>query len=171
MKTCYLIGIIAIILLLCLAGCKNAGEVVEDETVEEEVSGAATVEEEGEVDVKDLIKQLTEEAGLETEEEEEEEVVSTGKTIVIENFRGNPEDLTIKAGTTVTWENGMTFMNVIIILPQKNDSNKYETKWINDLVELWVNESYSYTFEEAGNFKWGSKTKFDKTYGFITVTE
>ncbi|MBW2996459.1 hypothetical protein KY332_04105 [Candidatus Woesearchaeota archaeon] len=167
MKTHYLIGIIAVILLLCLAGCKNAGEVVENETVEEEVSGAVTAEESEDVDVKDLIKELSEEAGLDTEEE----VVSTGSTIVIENFRGTPEDLDIKAGTTVTWENKMTFMNIIIILPQKNDSNKYDTRWINDLVELWIDESYSYTFEEAGDYKWGSKTKFDKTYGFITVTE
>ncbi|MBR9691460.1 hypothetical protein GOV06_01615 [Candidatus Woesearchaeota archaeon] len=171
MKSHYIIGLIAIVLLLSLAGCKNAGEVVEDE-----VSGAATAEKVSEeetaeeVDVKDLIKQLSEEAGLETEEEAEE-VTSESAIIVIEYFKGSPEDLNIKAGTTVTWDNQMSYKNIVIILPQREDSNKYETKWINDLVELWVNEEYSYTFEEAGSYKWGSKTKFDKINGIITVTE
>ncbi len=166
MKLHYIIGIIAVVLLLSLAGCKNAGEVIENETVQEEVSGATTADEN--VDVKDLINQLSEDAGLATDDSSN---AITGSTIVIENFRGSPEDLDIKVGTTVTWVNKMSFNNIIIVLPQKEDSNKYHTTWVNDLKELWLDEEYSYTFEEAGSYKWGSKTKFDKTNGFIEVTE
>ena len=175
MKTSYIIGIIAVVLLLALAGCQNAGEVVE-----EEVSGAATAEEAGgaeneEVDVKELIKELSEEAGLDAEEAEEETTAAVSSMeVVIVNFRGSPEDFEVEAGATVKFTNDMgNFVQRIIILRQKEFSNKFETRPVNsdDLVDLMPGESYEYTFEEAGTFKWGSQTRFDKINGIVTVTE
>ncbi len=182
MKAHYLVGILAIVLLLALSGCKT-GEVVNPDVVEEtsnETEEAGGSEDE-EIDVKALLNQLSEEAGLETddgedevnesEESDEEEITSSDvKEVTIVNFKGIPEDFDIAVGTTVKWTNEMdNFMQIIVIYPQKNDSNKYEQMPVNDIIELLHGESYEYTFENAGTFKWGSKTKFDKIVGIITV--
>ena len=195
MKIQYIIGIIAIVLLLTLSGCGTTGEVVNEndvsseEIAEEETIADESSEESNEyegMDTKDLIKKLSEEAGLSTEDEsveeeetteeneteEEETVESDAFEVIIESFKGNPDDFTIKVGRTVKWTNNMdNFKHAILILPKKNDSNKYETKEINDLVYLLHGESYEYTFDEAWEYKWGSKTKFDKVNGIITITE
>ena len=61
------------------------------------------------------------------------------------------------------------FKQVILVLPYIPAEGKYSNVQINDLTIILVNESYEYTFEEAGLYKWGSKTKFDKINGIITV--
>jgi len=116
----------------------------------------------------DLVAELM--ADLIGDTEDTEEVASGEKEIVIENFRGNPKDVIVEAGTTVTWINKMYFQHIVIILPDQGDGT-YANRWINDLEELWYDESYEYTFEEAGKYKWGSKSKFEVTYGTVTVLE
>ena len=200
MKINYIIGIL-IVMIFLLNGCGNNGEVIQDvedneedyfekfedqnntDTAKEENETEETTENKNEeVDVKELINKLGQEEGLwegeEKEktsdggEEEGEESASTEENLItIENFRADPDDITIKVGETVRWHNLMTYKNIILILPQKNNSNKYETKWINDLEEMLYDDSFKYTFNEVGNYKWGSKTKFDKIYGFIEVKE
>jgi plastocyanin len=127
--------------------------------------------------VAELMKDLVDEDQTEEDTEEDgsedstEEVADEEKEIILDNFRGDPKDVTIEKGTTVKWTNMMHFSHVIIILP-KRDDNTYENRWINeDLEQLWYDESYEYTFNEVGNFKWGSKTKFDITNGKVVVVD
>lgn len=123
--------------------------------------------------MKDLVDEDQTEVGTEEDsgEDSTEEVASEEKEIILENFRGDPKDITIKKGTTVKWTNMMYFNHIIIILP-KRDDNTYENRWINDdLEQLWYDESYEYTFDEVGNYKWGSKTKFDITNGKVAVVD
>lgn len=121
--------------------------------------------------VRELMKDLVDQdaiKNIDTESiEDEEEAMVEITEIIIENFRGNPKDITIKQGTAVRWVNMMYLQNIIIILPKEDGS--YSSKWINDLKELWYNETYEYIFTKPGNYKWGSKTKFDKIYGTVTV--
>jgi len=187
MKINYLVGIIAIILLLALNGC-SSGEVIdgaatnegaggsegeaEDIEVEVEQDGDSEVtEEQQEMDVKDLIKELSEEAGLDSDEEEEEtaEVVSGDVSIVIDNFQGDPEDVEIEIGATVTFVNEQeNFKHVIGINGWEN--SKYSSKTIDDEWHpLLPGDSWSYTFEEAGNYRWVSKSNYPDTQGKIIV--
>jgi plastocyanin len=176
---------IAVILLFVFSGCKKTGEVVDQETgttanasqqnqAETNVGGTKVD------DVKALLKNLSKEAGLPTDEEEEETVDEGGieeettetseHTILVANFKGTPSDLKINVGDTVVWKDEMeNYKIVILVLPELNDSNVYSSKEINDAKETFYNESYSFTFTEAGEYKWGAKPKFDKIYGFITV--
>lgn len=120
--------------------------------------------------VKELMKDLVDEDAAAEEEVIEEETAGAGgkQEIIIDNFRGDPKDLAIEAGTTVIWTNNMHFNHVIIILPAQGDGT-YAKTGINDLQQIWFEESYSFTFNETGKYKWGSKTKFDTTNGIITV--
>ena len=182
MRLHYAILAIAAILLIALSGCKNTGIVVEENAADNKTTEAAEEQTEpteptGPVDVKALLKNLSQEAGLPTEEsvaENETAEISAGTIydIAIENFRGNPDDLTIKVGDTIVWTNLMdNFKQAILILPKKANSTAYQTNEINDVVFINKNEKYNYTFNQAGSFKWGSKTKFDKINGIITVIE
>ena len=193
MRAHYIIGIIAIVLLLALSGCKT-GEVIEvDNVVEdeatEEAGGTANSEEE-DVDVKELIKELSEEAGLEPEEDTteessddstetdsseesdatEEESSTDAKTITIDNFEGTPEDMDIKVGETIKFTNEQeNFQHVIGILPEVN--GKYSSKPSNGWHPILPGESYEHKFEEAGRFQWVSKSNYPDTKGEIEVTE
>lgn len=198
MKTYYIIGLILVILLL--AGCQEkVGEVVEDNlsedttetsteyvndsesVLEDNITVEDTTEQENQTSeenksVTELYEELSEEVGLETDDDESDEDVETqtasdNPEIIINNFRGDPSDLNVEKGTTVKWINKMHFQNVIIILPQEEDSSGYSNKWINDIKKLWINESYEYTFNQTGKYQWGSKTDFDHIQGIITVTE
>jgi plastocyanin len=125
--------------------------------------------------VAELMQDLVDEDNAEEESSDEEAydeevVVNEPKEIILEYFRGDPKDVTIDVGTTVRWTNMMHFNHIIIILPKRKDDNTYENRWINeDLEQIWYDESYEYTFNEVGNYKWGSKTKFDITNGKIVV--
>ena len=196
MKLRYLIlGIV--IGLLILGGCTK--KTVEENIVEilpENESGNVSAEgaegpeeisaEDRSLSTKDLIKKLSEEAGLPVEEEEgetaveaetnevaeetvEENTGSQTEEVIIDNFIAEPEDLSVKVGDTIKWTNNMeNFKQIIVIFPQEDGS--YSTKEINDKVEIFLNESYEFTFNETGSYKWGSLTKFDKIYGIITVS-
>lgn len=146
---------------------ENETTSVEPETAENETVDTTEPETTEEIDNKKLFEELL---GGGDEEEEVVETPESGlKNVIIENFRGEPEDFSITAGTTVKWTNLMyNYQQIIIILP-KNDDGTYSSHWINDLVELNTNESYEYVFNESGNYKWGSKTKFEKIQGIITV--
>jgi len=197
MKLNYLILGLAIISLI-LAGCSadGTGNVVNElpseadsteEVAEEDVEVIESLEG---LSTKEMIEKLSQDAGLidadeetdeedadeETDEEDadeetdEETTTSGNNSISILNFRATPDDLSINAGDTVTWTNEMdNFIQIIIILPYEVEEGKYSNKEINDLIELAKDESYEFTFEEAGVYKWGSKTKFDKINGIITV--
>jgi plastocyanin len=199
MKIKYLMGIIMICLLVFVNGCSKgtggSGFVVDNI---DEVSGSDTVDiveddvqdsDSNEQDdvvvieyddetnaelVAELMKDLVDEdKQTEEEQEQDEDTESTGekKEIIIENFRGDPKDITIEKGTTVKWTNMMYFNHIIIILP-KRDDNTYSNSWINkDLEQLWYEESYEYTFDEVGNYKWASKAKFDITNGKVAVVD
>jgi plastocyanin len=186
--------LLMILVVLILVGCKKetteqnivenlsgGGEVQENvstevtepvanETTEEEETVAANeTAEENETDTQALIEQLWN-TSKEEEETPAEKPVSGIKEVTIHNFIGDPEDFSITAGTTVRWTNLMyNYQQIIIILP-KNEDGSYSSHWINDLVEINTNESYEYIFNETGTFKWGSKTKFDKIQGIITVS-
>ena len=198
MKIKYISIIIMICLLFLVNGCKNdkdneniienideiensdsvkiIGDGESDIVDEAEESSDVVIIEYDEVNgtnadvVAELMKDLVDEDGGEdeTEEEEDVEVVDENQEIIIENFIGDPKDITIEEGTTVKWANMMYFKHIIIILPSREDGT-YSNNWVNDLKELWHNESYEYIFDEAGKYKWGSKTKFDKTRGIVTV--
>lgn len=188
-KLRYLILAMGVILLLFVSGCgkeKVSSNIVEelhgedgseDVVIEEAVAeeSAEEVGDEENLSTKELIEKLSKEAGLISDDEEEtEEEVSdeTGpeiKEIVIENFKANPKDLSIKVGDTVRWTNLMpNFKHIIIILPDGDGT--YSSRYINDVQDILLDESYEYTFNEAGKYKCGSKTKFDKVWGIITVS-
>jgi len=189
MKTRYMIGIFAVFLLLALSGCSGKGEVVAPEEESDEDFGGGETEAaedseeltdgEKELTNKELLKKLQEEAGLDSGEDDSEsadetedttESVLEVKEVTIQNFKGTPDDFTIEVGTTVRWTNFMNnFKQLIVILPWDDDKGKYDFKEINDMKQILYNESYEYTFEEAGDFRWGSKTKFDKINGEIKV--
>ncbi|MBW2981894.1 hypothetical protein KY343_03385 [Candidatus Woesearchaeota archaeon] len=148
------------------------------EETEEEDSNVAVIEYDEETGtnadlVRELMEDLVDQDAITEEEDstEDEETVDEEREIVIENFRGNPRDIIIEKGTTVKWTNLMYFKHIIIILPERGDGT-FENRWINeDLVELWYEESYEFTFEEEGKYQWGSKTKFDVTKGVVTVLD
>ena len=181
MKFKYLFGIIAIVLLLTLSGCKS-GEVVDenlsgntvsesggDEGIDVEIEQETTDEN---LSNKELIEKLSKEQGIVVDEDEEETVAeSEDVTITIENFEGDPEDVDIKVGTTVTFLNEQeNFKHVIGITPWEN--GKYTSKPIeNEWHPILEGESWSYTFEEAGKFRWLSKSNYPDTQGEIEVTE
>ncbi|MBD3355278.1 hypothetical protein GF361_04805 [Candidatus Woesearchaeota archaeon] len=195
MKIKYIFGLIAIILLLSISGCNDAGEVVEDNSTDNSVSGASTTEnqntdtaDQGEnstnqtdnnIDVKDLYDQLSEEAGLNTGDDDnnsEENNNTTANTqteyiIVITNFKGDPEDLEVKTGTTVTIMNEQENFKHVVGFRKEVDGAYSGNDAIDDWHPLLPGESYEYTFEEAGNFQWLSKSNYPDTTGEIVVTE
>jgi len=183
MKAKYIAGIIAIVLLVVLSGCQKADVEVSGATVKDRTDNLTGKEETNKTEdsndglsTKELIDKLTEEAGLDSEKEDEaaketSKAVSEEATITIINFKGEPADLNIKVGTTVTWKNDMDNMIQIIVILPKREGGVYSSKEINELVRIMPGDSYSFTFTEEGSYKWGSKTKFDKIYGFIEVTE
>ena len=177
MKTSYIIWIIAVFLLLAIGGCKHADVEVSGATTGSNISASGTSEiqssnaSETEISATEGNNSGNEGGSNETAGETETEKPLAEETITIINFRGEPEDLSIKVGTTVTWKNDMENMvQIIIILPSK-ETGVYSSKEINNVVRTLPGDSYSYIFNETGDYKWGSKTKFDKIYGFITVTE
>ena len=178
------------ILSLALSGCgEDTSDNVVDELPGEEDSAADTETENlEELSTKEAIEQAYKEAGLlddsedeetedESEQEAEEETTAAATpagnsehNIIIQNFRGTPDDLDISVGDTITWTNLMTnYKQIIIIMPWVTSEGKYDDKWINDVKEILTNETYSYTFNESCKYQWGSKTKFDKINGEITV--
>jgi plastocyanin len=179
MKIRYLIGIIAVCLLLAMSGCKNAGEVVntptgnvaqENSTAAQEDANEAGTET---TDVKELIKELSEEAGLPTETEETEDaetVTGSEAKIVIDNFQGTPEDLTIKVGTTVTIVNEQENFKHNVGIWKKIEGNYVKTA-LDGYHILLPGDSYSYKFNETGDYKWLSKSNYPDTSGEIKVTE
>ena len=178
MKAIYIIAGMMILLVLA-AGCEKTAEPTEEtpETGEETEAAEQTGEEETEQRTaeqnKALIEQLTQEAQEETEDEETEEepeTLLTNVTVVIENFRGDPDDFNVSVGATVTWLNNMpNFKHVIGIRPE-TDSGSWGPA-INEHAEIIEGESFSWTFTETGTYEWYSKTKYPATSGIIEVKE
>jgi plastocyanin len=63
-------------------------------------------------------------------------------TVIIKNFAFNPENLTVKVGTTVTWIN--------------EDSVNHTVKSIDDLFKskLESGQSFNYTFNATGTYNY-----------------
>jgi plastocyanin len=59
--------------------------------------------------------------------------------VKIENFTFNPAELTVKPGTTVTWENGDDIPHSVV-----EDNTKFRSK------PLDTGEKFTMTFAEAG---------------------
>jgi plastocyanin len=68
--------------------------------------------------------------------------VSTNK-VSIQNFNFNPENITVKAGTTVTWTNDDSVTHHI-----KADDSSFESKDLNN------GDTYSFTFSKTGVYKY-----------------
>jgi len=194
MKTKYIIAIGLIILILALAGCKqqttatenntadqsSSEVIIEKETVDSSEIAVETpteepnVEEQTTENVTEEPPAVVEENTTETTTNDSQETADSSAAgtvhdVTIENMAGNPEDLDINIGDTIRWTNKMpNFAQIIIILP-KNEDGTYAKKEINVLNKTLTLESYSYTFNDEGTFKWGSKTNFDKINGIITV--
>lgn len=197
MKTRYLI--LGIFVLLIMVGCgtnkNNEDNVVDELPTDAEVDDTNTdmeksdeipAEYEG-LDTKELIKKLSEDAGLETDdgedtEENDDNTTNTEnddsedltsepgvKEISIENFKGVPSDITVNAGDTVRWTNNMDNFKQVVIVCAEEEKRYNCNSPINNKVEILQGESYEFTFEEDGSYKWGSITKFDKIYGIVTV--
>ncbi len=64
-------------------------------------------------------------------------------TVVIEGFSYNPESVTIERGTRVTWENQQSVTHTVT-----------SEDGLFDSVDIGQSESYSYTFEEPGTYKY-----------------
>ena len=107
----------------------------------------------GNLSNKELIEQLSEEKGLNANESVEPE----GETIMILNFRGHPSVLEIEAGTTVTWENKDVYVHKIGIFH------------VIEGPRLAKGETWSYIFEEPGDYSWFSMSR-PKTQGRVIVT-
>jgi len=170
------------IILLFLSGCNEeetvTGNVVDnlgDDDLEEreDLEGLST---------KEMIEKLTEEAGLEDESDnseveenttEEDVVEETGPRTIdisIYNFKGTPDDVSIKVGDNINWTNNMLNMKHVIVIYLKNDDGTYGKAHINDKVIMLPGESYDFEFSEAGEYKWYSLTKADKIKGIISVS-
>lgn len=83
------------------------------------------------------------EAAEEVQEQEiPEEIVETGEgeSVVIKDFAFNPQTLTIKVGTTVTWTNEDSALHTVT------------AEGIFDSGALSKGESWAYTFEEIGTY-------------------
>ncbi len=66
-------------------------------------------------------------------------VPAKANTVVIQNFSFNPETLTVKKGTNVTWTN--------------NDSTVHQIKSVTfNSDQLTEGQSFSFTFNSAGSF-------------------
>jgi plastocyanin len=193
MKAIYvLVGIL--IMLVLVSGCEK-GETQEgtvttpeeaeettadaEETTadaEETTADAEETEERTAEQNKELLEQLMEESGIETTDEEdteettdeEEETTPSEAEITIENFQGTPDEVTISAGGTVTWTSAQPNFMHRIGIRLKEDGGTYGDT-INELGEISEGESYSFTFEEAGEYQWYSSTNYPTTVGTVTV--
>ncbi len=105
---------------------------------------------------------------IEESESAEEVTLPTGTTVKTESVetatieiierRASPLVAEVSKGTTVTWVNKDTNLGHVIIIEGLNN----ERKRINP------GESYSYTFENTGNYRWLSQTN-QFTSGYVNV--
>lgn len=185
--------------MLVFAGCNQTedveGDLQEDVVVEVEEKDSTEVEAvlEEAVEEEETVVEKTEDATEPEETVEEEEIVEadleeeapevnetvqevieeeSGETIEleIEYFRTEPDsDWTINKGDTIQWTNKMPNYVHRIALFNEEEDGTFGQRWFNEVEDTLTGETYSYTFNETGKFKWGSLTKFDKIYGYITV--
>jgi len=180
MKLKYVILSVMLFAIVFAAGCKTEVLPVEDDVIIEkeetdssDPGGETDEESTDDTSETDTDEETTDDEATEDSSEADENVTATSnetKEIVIKGF--DSADLTIKAGDTVKWTNSMeNYKHIIIILPSKEDGEGFKSVWINDAFEgtILPGESYEYTFNETGDFKWGSKVKFQNIYGIITV--
>ena len=64
-----------------------------------------------------------------------------GASVKIDNFTFNPAELTVTAGTTVTWQNVDDIPHTVVALKAKMRSKPLDT-----------NDSFSFTFNDPGEF-------------------
>lgn len=62
--------------------------------------------------------------------------------VTIDNFSFNPAQLTVKTGTTVTWKNHDDIPHTVV------SAGKFKSKTLD------TDDSYSFTFTEAGDYKY-----------------
>ena len=163
MKQKIILGIL-VILVLIVSGCSGTIPTEEAEEAEEaELSDEAQT-------TKDLIDELSKKEGLiEGEENEtaEETFEKQDYTITIEMFTGDPDDLTIAVGSSITWiNNHPNFAHIIGVREKVN--GKY-LKAITEKNKIYGNLTFTYTFEEPGTYQWYSATKYPTSSGEIEV--
>ncbi|MBW2993091.1 hypothetical protein KY317_00785 [Candidatus Woesearchaeota archaeon] len=161
MKQKIILGIL-IISILIISGC--SGTLPVEETAEEKA-----LSEEAQT-TKDLIEELSEKEGLiEGEETAEGEKLPEKKdyTITIDMFTGDPEDLTIAVGSSVTWiNNHPTFIHLIAVR-ERLDGNYGES--LTEKNKIYGNQTFTYMFEEPGTYQWYSSTRYPASSGTIEV--
>jgi plastocyanin len=85
----------------------------------------------------------------------------TTDKVTIRDMMFSPADITVKTGTTVTWTNQDSIAHTVVETDGQNGP-KSDT--------LEPNESYSFTYETAGTFKYHCSIHPNMT-GAVTVTE
>ncbi|OGY21952.1 MAG: hypothetical protein A2126_01530 [Candidatus Woykebacteria bacterium GWB1_45_5] len=78
-------------------------------------------------------------------------------TVSIESFSFKPSEITVKAGTEVTWMNNDSVTHTVT-----SDTNAFESG------ELAAGETYKHTFEEIGTFAYHC-TPHSSMTGKVTV--
>ena len=134
--------ILAVLAVLMLTGCAAEVQEQPEETVTPEVTPPA--------------EEPIAEPETPTEElvEEEPEVVITGKDVQILRAGFDPEELTVSAGTVVTWKNMDDRIHIVVLVGGER-SPRLESE-----------DTFEYKFEEAGTYQ-----VMDAIFGFKgTVT-
>lgn len=67
----------------------------------------------------------------------------TNTKVKIDNFTFNPAQLTVKVGTTVTWQNVDDIPHTVVSIAAKMRSKALDT-----------NDSFSFTFKDTGEFSY-----------------
>jgi plastocyanin len=86
---------------------------------------------------------------------------TNASSITINNFAFSPADITIKKGTNVTWTNKDSVAHTVQETDGKNGPKSGS---------LSQNDTYSFTYNETGTFKYHCSIHPDMT-GTVTVTE
>lgn len=91
------------------------------------------------------------------DEEEREKI----RTVILEEYLFNPDNLTVKAGTTVNWMNNDPVDHTVVSQP---DESVFKSE------PFGVGESYSYTFDKPGEYEYYCSLH-PQMRGKITVVE
>ncbi len=161
MKQKIILGILVISILI-ISGC--SGKLPSEETGNE-----PNLSEEAQT-TKDLIEELSKKEGLTEGEENETAEETFGKkdyTITIDMFTGDPDDLTVAVGSSVTWINNHPNFAHIIGVREKINGKYLEA--VTEKNKIYKNQTFTYTFEEPGEYQWYSATKYPTSSGTIEV--
>ncbi|MBU4283691.1 MAG: cupredoxin domain-containing protein [Nanoarchaeota archaeon] len=124
--------ILAVLVVIMLSGCAAEVEEQPEETVTPEVTPPV----EPEIPVEELV-------------EEEPEVVGGAEDVQVLRGGFDPEELTVSAGTVVTWKNMDDRVHIVVLVGGERSPTLAE------------GDIFEYEFEEAGTFQ-----VMDAVFGF-----